>query len=161
MLEIDAPHPDQAHQLPRGEHRIDIRHAVPPGFRTLRLEFLRRARHGRNAENPARIQLLELRETAFDQCAEHRLRALAAGKIRDELRIKLLDELDPARGTACEHRQGRSVFQARGQFRRRLHDGKIRGKGGVKHAPETETAQCRVQNAREIRSGTDAELLGK
>ena len=47
-----------------------------------------------------------LTPVSLDESSHHLLRRFASGEVRDEVRVRLLDVVDPARATRGKHREG-------------------------------------------------------
>ena len=92
----------------------------------------------------------------LDQGAEHLLRALGRGEMRDGLGEEVLQVLHPARratGELGQHRRrvllDQRAIQAEQQLHALFHDRQVGGEIGVEHAVETAAPQGRVHLERE------------
>ena len=105
-VEIDARGVDHLAQLARGEHHVNVADAAGGHLGPLAFVLLRRARHDGNDEHILGPLVQFIGVIRLGQGPEHLLRRLATGKVRQQVGMEVLEEIDPARRTTGEHRQG-------------------------------------------------------
>ena len=136
-------------QLSGGNGAVHIRDAfsraahVVPGD----LKLLGRAGHGRHHIDVFRVKAHLFGVIALGHGAEHLHGTLAAGEIRDEIRMEGLTVLNPARTAAGEKRQLPAVKLSLQEFRGLLHDGQVRREIRVKDRIESQASHCRAHLA--------------
>ena len=161
-LEVDAFFLQQARELARRQHVIDILHVVMAELLAERLALLRRARHDRDRDDILRIEPFLFRIIRFDRRAHHGSWRFAGREVLHEVRIEQLAKAHPARAARCEMRQHVLLLrQAHERLARLLHDRHVRRHAGVEDGIEAERPERRDLLAADDRARRHAELLAK
>ena len=150
---VDTGSLDQAAQLIRCEDEVDQALAVLLQFGTLCFELLGGAGHDCYGID---ILILEL---LTDQGTEHLHRAAAGGYLRHQVRMCLLNMLDPAGAAGGEHRELCTVFHFLKELGAFFHNGKVGGKVRVIDHVKAEAAERRDELAGDRLIGGHAELF--
>ena len=153
ICKVDTGGLDEAAQLVRREDEVDQALAVLLELGTLCLELLGGAGHDGYGVD---ILILEL---LANQSAEHFHRASCGGNLRHEVRVSLLNMLDPARAAGSEHRELGTGLHLLEEFRTLFHNGEVSGEVGVVHDINAETLEGGDELAGDCLIGGHTELL--
>ncbi len=123
--------------------------------------LLGRAGHDRGQPHLRRIDAGLLGVVALGDGAEHLLGGLASGEVRQEFGVEVLDEVDPARRAARDHRQRPALGQALDELAPLLHDGEVGGELRVEDLVEAEAPEGRGHLAGDEAAGSHAEGLAQ
>ena len=110
-------------------------------FRTIGLKLFSGAGHHGDDHDIAGIQILALGVVGLDHRAGHFVRRLAGAQVRQEFRIVMLAELDPAGRAAGDHGQHAAVSHTVDQLVRFFHNGQVSAEIGVEDLRKAQTAQ--------------------
>ena len=110
-------------------------------FGTVGLKLLGGTGHYGHDDDIAGIQILALGVVGLDHRAGHFVRRLAGAQVRQEFRIVMLAELDPAGGAGGDHGQHAAVSHTVDQLVRFFHNGQVSAEVSVKDLRKAQTAQ--------------------
>ena len=138
ICKINPAFSDHACQLPYCQNRIHISHAAVHQLRTGDLKFLRGTRHDRNYIHALRVDIDFVSIVAFDQSAKHHMRGFACGEVARIFRVPVLQEFDPSRAAAGDHRKHgpaacENFFRSRQEFTSFFHDSNVSRKVRIKN----------------------------
>ena len=158
---VDARLLDHARKLTRGDRHIHI--LIAGGGHLLAaddLGLLRRAGHDRDHVHLGRIDPLLLGVVGLGERANHGVRRLATGEVRDHVAVELLHEVDPAGAASGDQRQHPlAVQQARFELGGLFDDGQIGAEVGVEDRLEAHAAKRRIDLAGQVCAHREAKGL--
>ncbi len=159
VVEHDTRLLDKASQLTCCDGRVKIGNARRGLIVPANLVLLGCAGHDAHAENILGILAKLLRVVGLDNRAEHLLRRLAGGQIRDKLGEVVLAVANPPGRAACDHRQHAAVLHSVDKFSGFFHNGEVCREIGVEYLVEAESAHCGYHLALDVGSDGIAERL--
>ena len=160
--EVDTRALDEAGELSGGEHQVHI--PIPTGMHALiplGLKLLGGTGHDGNGEHLRRIDLGLFGEVGLLYGTVHLHRALGTGDVLQQIRVVLLDVVDPGGTTGGELGKRPTVLDTAKQFAALLDDGQVGTEVGVVDRYGPELAQRRVDFLGRHRPGRQAEGLGE
>ena len=164
--EVDPRLLDHPGELACRQDGVDRRAAVDEHLGPRDLELLRGARHDGDDEHLLRVDGLLLRPVGLREGAEHHVRRLARGEVRELVRELVLDVLDPARRAGGDHREDDVLPADRGErpveeLGPLLEDRQVGGEVRVEDVVEAEEAEGMGHLPRHDRPRLHAEHLAE
>ena len=140
-IEAESCNADHLGKLAGGQHAVNILIAGCVHLRALALIFLGDAGHDRYDKHLVARNAHLVCVVGLGDCAEHLLRRLAGGDVRQQIRVGLFHKVDPSRAAGSDHREHAAILHAVEQLIALLHDGQVSSEVGVKNLVESKAAQ--------------------
>ena len=157
--EVDTGFAEHLAEFAGGDNVVNITDAVIGEFRTGGFVFLGLAGHDGNNNQILGIHADLFGIEALGDGAEHLLRRFAAGRNVEQIRIVVLDEVDPSGAAAGEDRQILAGFDAFDDLVAFFHDGQVSREVGVENFVKAQSAESGNHFTGDRHAGFKSEFL--
>ena len=156
---VDTGFTEHLAEFAGGDNVVNVTDAVLAEFRTGSFVFLCLAGHDGNNHQISRLHADLLSIVALGDGAEHLLGRFAAGRNVEQIRIVVLDEVDPAGAAAGQDGQILAALDTLNDLSALFHDGEVSGEVGVKDLVEAQSTESGDQLAGDRHAGFKSEFL--
>ena len=156
---VDTGFTEHLAEFAGGDNVVNVTDAVLAEFRTGSFVFLCLAGHDGNNHQISGLHADLLSIVALGDGAEHLLGRFAAGRNVEQIRIVVLDEVDPAGAAAGQDGQILAALDTLNDLSALFHDGEVSGEVGVKDLVEAQSTESGDQLAGDRHAGFKSEFL--